>query len=189
MEPKPRKDTAKRQARPFAQAAFEIAAENFCIEAWEEKLELLAEVIRHPDIEKILRDPRIGTEDLKKIMAPVCDKLEFDPEQRNLVNMLIDKKKLSLAPWIFESFVEERKKAQGVEDVTVYSAAPLTAKQADTLTRTLQDKFNIKATPDFRVDPDLIGGLKIVIGDKVIDQSTKGYLERLRKHLQKPPGA
>lgn len=187
MEPRPKKQTAKLQARPYAKGAFEHAVENFCVPDWEEKLEVLAEVVKHPDIDNILRNPVLTTQDLKKIMNAVCDKLEMDDEQRNFVHMLIDNKRLSLAPWIFEGFVEERKKAEGIEDVIVYSAFPLTSKQADLLTDTLRDKFNIKSTPDFRIDKELIGGIKIVIGDKVIDQSTRGYLERLKNHLKKPP--
>lgn len=186
MEPKPRRQTAAAQARPYAKAAYDLARDSYSVAEWEEKLEILAEVAKHPDIERLLRNPRLDPEGLKLILAPVFDKLELNDTQRLFVNQLIEDKKLSLAPWIFEAYVKHRKKEEGIEDVMVWSAIPLTPEQQDNLTGTLRKKFNIKAEPQFKTDPDLIGGVKIQIGDKVIDQSTKGYLERLRKHLKGP---
>lgn len=186
MEPIPRKSTASAQARPYAKAAYEIAKDSFSVPEWEEKLDMLAQLVKHPDIEKLLRDPRMTPAILKSVMVRVFDKLEMNDTQREFANELIDQKKLSLAPWIFEAYVKEKKRDMGIEDVTVFSALPLTAEQQDNITTRLKDKFNIKAEPQFKTDPDLIAGLKIQIGDKVIDQSAKGYLARLKKHLKGP---
>lgn len=187
MEPKPRKSTASQQARPYASAAYKLAKESFSAAEWEEKLNLLSQLVKHPDIDKLLRDPRLDKEDIKTIMVPVYDKLELNDTQRMFVDQLIDDKKMSLAPWIFDNFVKMRKKDEGIEDVMVWSAVPLTQQQQENLTETLRDKFNIRAEPVFKTDSTLIGGVRIEIGDKVIDQSTKGYLERMKKHLKKPP--
>lgn len=189
MEPRPSKLTAAREAAPYALAAFRLAQDSLSVEDWEDKLHVLGEVVKHPDIEKILRDPRFSPDQLVDIMGTVMDKLEMNQEQREFTKILIENKKLSLAPWVFEGFVKERKKAEGIVDVTIISAFPLSGDQVGNLTEALNKKFNIKAAPVTEVDPSLIGGVKIIIGDKVIDQSTKGHLERMRRHLNKPPAA
>jgi F-type H+-transporting ATPase subunit delta len=184
MEPKPRKSTAALQARPYAKFAYQTAKDSFSVSEWEEKLNLVAQLVKHPDIDHILRDPRLGTEDIKHIMVAVYDKLELNDTQRLFVDQLIEDKKMSLAPWIFDAFVKERKKDEGIEDVMVWSATPLTQAQQENLTESLRNKFNIRAEPVFKTDPDLISGIRIEIGDRVIDQSTKGYQQRLKN----PPG-
>jgi len=184
MEPKPKKNTAPLQAKPYAKAAYAMAKDNFSVPEWEEKLNLLSQLVKHPDIDKILRDPRLGVEDIKSIMVPVYDKLELSDRQRDFVDTLIEDKKMSLAPWIFDAFVKERKREEGIEDVIVWSAVPLTQFQQENLAESLRNKFNIRAEPSFKTDPDLISGIRIEIGDKVIDQSTKGYQDRMKK----PPG-
>lgn len=186
MEPKPKKSTAPHQARPYAKAAYDAATDSFSVAEWEEKLNMLAQLVQHPDIDKMLRDPRLDKEDIKAIMAAVFDKLELGELQRDFVNQLIDDKKLSLAPWIFDAFVKERKKSEGIEDVMVYSAVALTPAQQENLAESLRKKFNIRAEPVFKTDPDLISGIRIEIGDRVIDQSTRGYQARLKKNQKKP---
>ncbi len=185
MEPKPKKSTAALQSRPYAKAAFQLAKESSSVVDWEEKLNVLAQLVQFPEIDKMLRDPRLGPDDIKAIMIGVYDKLELGEEQRYFVDELIDAKKLSLAPWIFDSFVKERKKDEGIEDVLVTSATALTAEQQENLAESLRKKFNIQATPVFKTDPDLISGVRIEIGEKVIDQSGRGYRERMKSNARR----
>jgi F-type H+-transporting ATPase subunit delta len=182
MEPKPKRDIAPKLGRLFAKAALEIAQEMSAVAAWEEKLELLAEVVKMPDFEKILRDPRLKPEDLKDVMQPVYDKMEVDEVMREFVDTLIEEKKLSYAPWIFESFVKQRKALEGNVDITLTSAFPMDVSTSDHLIGRIKDKFNIVAgETKVEVDPSLIGGMVIKIGDYEIDQSTRGYLERKKR--------
>ncbi|MDE1153398.1 MAG: F0F1 ATP synthase subunit delta [Micavibrio sp.] len=183
MEAKPNKQTAARKAAPYALAAFDLARDSMSIPDWQEKLEILSEVIKLPDLERILRDPRLSPEDLVKIMQPVCEKIGMNEEQHAFVNILIEEKSLSLAPWVFDGYVKERKKFEGITDVTIISAFELTPQQVDRLSSSISKKFNIKAEPQLKVDPELIGGVKIIVGDTVIDQSVKGSLERMKRHL------
>jgi len=183
MEPKPNKQTAARKAHPYATAAFELARDSMTVADWEEKLEILSEVIKLPDLERILRAPRLSPEDLIKIMAPVCEKMSLSEEQHAFVNILIEERNLSLAPWIFEGYVKERKKFDGITDITIISAFELTEQQVDRLSASISKKFNIRAEAHTKVDPELIGGVKIIVGDTVIDQTVKGSLERMKRHL------
>jgi len=187
MEPRPNKLTAAREAMPYAVAAFRRAQESLTVKDWEDKLQVLAEVIKQPDIDKILRDPRLKPEQLEQIMGAVMDKLEMEGDQRDLIRIMIKDKKLSLMPWVFDGFVKERKKADGYTEVRIITALPISEAQLSNLTEAISKKFNIKAAPTVETDPALIGGVKIIIGDRVIDQSMQGQLERLKRHLGKPP--
>ncbi|TAL28750.1 MAG: F0F1 ATP synthase subunit delta [Alphaproteobacteria bacterium] len=193
MEPRPDKKTAKKSAAPYAKAAYDVARDEAEVDNWQLILEQLAEIMNDPELKEMTHDPRLSQGQLKTIMGKVLDELEVSASQRNFVNLLIKDKKLSLLPWIHKGFVQERKKAEaapGVDpltEVTIVSAIALTPQQLDNLKATLKKRFNTSAEPDVQVDPDLIGGIKIVIGDRVYDQTIKGQLERLKKHLDKPP--
>lgn len=193
MEPRPDKKTAKKNASPFAKAAYEVARDEAELDDWQLKLEQLSQVLEDPELKKLPHDPRLSQEKLKAIMSDVMDELEATPSQRNLVNLMIKEKKLSLMPWVFKGFVQERKKAEAAArnelpaDVTIVSATELTAQQVDNLKVMLKKRFNTSAEPELQVDPDLIGGIKLIIGDRVYDQTIKGQLERMKDHLNKPP--
>lgn len=190
MEPKPDKKTAKAAARAYAKAAYEIAKEEFAVDDWREKLQVMAEVLNDPVLQKgLFRDPRIGVAETLEVAGKMMDELEMTPSQRNFIETLVEKKRLSLMPLIHECFEEERKKDLGLVDVRVISAFELTPQQKDNTKRMLSEKFNAKAEPVYEVDKELIGGIRLIIGDRVYDQSIKGQLERLKKHLDKPPGA
>lgn len=188
MEPKPDKKTAKAAARPYAKAAYAAAKEEFAVEKWKENLSVMAEILADPAVQPLFRDPNIGKAERTQVMEKVLDEIEASDSQRNFVMTLIENKRLSLMPWIFEAFEEERKRDLGIVDVRVISAFELTPQQVANTKRMLSEKFNAKAEPTFEVDPDLIGGMKLIIGDRVYDNTIKGQLERLKKHLDKPPG-
>ena len=185
-EPRPDAKTAKSLARPYAKAAYGHARKEGTVEGWEQRMGLLAEILKTQG-EPLLRDPSIDATKTRAILDIVTDKLGMTEPEKNLVNLLIDNKRLSLLPWIHESFVEARKLDSGITDITIISAFELTQKQVDSLTASIEKKFNIKAAPKVEIDKELIGGVKIVIGDMVYNDSIKGKLEALKKHLDKPP--
>lgn len=187
MEPRYTKADARKLARPYAKAAFDLAARKGNTADWEEKLGLLSRAMTAEDTDALLHNPRLRPEDIKRAMAPVLDKLEMDPEQRNLVNLLIDNQKLSLLSDVFNDFVSRRKQSQNIQDVTIVSAFPLSELQVEKIETMLKNKYGVTPSTTLEVDPALIGGIRIVMGDTVIDRSLKGELERMGKHLRKGP--
>jgi F-type H+-transporting ATPase subunit delta len=192
MEPRPDKKTAKKLASPFAKAAYDVARDEAELDDWEIKLSDLAQIFQDPELKGMPHDPRLNQDKLKSIMGKVMDELDASASQRRFINLLITEKKLSLLPWIYKGFVQERKKAEAAVkgelpvEVTIVSAAALTPLQVDNLKGMLKKRFNTSAEPELKVDPDLIGGIKLIIGDRVYDQSVKGQLARMRKHLKGP---
>jgi len=187
LEKKPDAKTAKSAARPYAKAAFEVAQKEGKVAEWEDRLGKLVAALEQVG-EPLLRNPAITAEQTREVMGHVMDKLGMTKPEKNFINILIDNKRLSLLPWIHEEFVEARKLDSGITDVRIITAFELEPKQLEKLTQSIEKKFNIKAAPTVEIDKDLIGGVKIVIGDMVYDDSIKGKLEALKKHLEKPPG-
>ncbi|MBI1215930.1 MAG: F0F1 ATP synthase subunit delta [Alphaproteobacteria bacterium] len=186
MEPRYKKADARKLARPYAKAAFELAARKGTTADWEKKLGLLAEALEAQDQNALLHNPRLRPDKLKEIMAPVLDKLDMDGEQKNLVNLLIDNQKLGLLRDVFNAFVDRRKQVEKVQDVTVVSAIALTEMQVDKIKDMLKQKYGITPEMKLEVDVSLIGGVRIIMGDTVIDNSIKGQLERMEAHLKGP---
>lgn len=192
MEPRPDKKTARKNARPYFEAAFQVARDEAELDDWQLKLEQLAQVFQDPELKGMPHNPRISQENLKTIMTAVLDELDASASQRRFVELLIKEKKLSLMPWIHKGFLQERKKAEAAlkgelpAEVTIVSAKELTPQQLGNLKGTLKKRFNTSAEPEVKIDPGLIGGIKLIIGDRVYDQSIKGQLDRMRKHLQGP---
>ncbi len=188
MESRPNKQTAARRAMPFASAAFQLSKDSDLVADWEEKLQIMAEVVKNPEFDKILRDPKITPPKLRKVIKAVTDKLEMNDEQAEFIGILVDERKLSLMPWIYDGFLKAKKQDSGLTDVLIITAKEITEEQVNNITTALNKKFNIKAAPTTKIDPELLGGVKIVINDNhVIDQSIKGQLERMKRHLNKPP--
>ena len=185
MESKPNPQTAARRALPFANAAFELSKDSDMIADWEEKLQIMAEVVKNPEFDKILRDPKITPPKMRKVIKAVTD---MNEEQAEFIGILVDERKLSLMPWIYDGFLKAKKRDSGLTDVLIITATEISEAQVTSLTAALNKKFNIKAAPTTKIDPDLLGGVKIVINDnQVIDQSLKGQMERMKRHLNKPP--
>ena len=195
MEPRPDKKTAKKNATPYAKAAYDVARDEAEVADWQLKLEQLAQVLQDSELKDLPHNPRVSQEKLKTIMGKILDELDASASQRNLVNLLIKEKKLSLLPWVQKGFVQERKKAEAAlvgelpAEVTIISAIQLTPQHLANLKVTLKKRFNTSAEPELKVDPELLGGIKLVIGDRVYDQSIRGQLDRLKTHLNKPPAA
>jgi F-type H+-transporting ATPase subunit delta len=192
MEPRPDKKTARKNASPYIKAAFQVARDEAELDDWQLKLEQLAQIFKDPELKDLPHNPRVNQEKLKTIMGAVLDELDASASQRRFVELLIREKKLSLMPWIHKGFLQERKKADAAlkgelpVEVTIISAKELTPQQLGNLKGTLKKKFNTSAEPELKVDPDLIGGIKLIIGDRIYDQSIKGQLDRMRRHLGGP---
>ncbi len=169
-------------ARPYADAAFSLAVEQNALPAWSEALTRLAAVMRTPEALAIVADPRLAVDRIVEIIAEAAGQLST--EQRNFVRVLAENDRLAVLPEIAVQFEEKRNRHDDVLDVDVVSAYPVTDSQLADVVATLQERFGrkVKATPE--VDPELIGGVMIRIGDEVIDASVRGKLAQLAATLK-----
>lgn len=176
-------------ARPYAAAVFQHALAHHQLDNWQQLLEVLAFVTQQPQVQALLGNPAVNDKELKTFFCTICD--EYNPAVMShlgqsawhFIALLAENKRLALLPEIATCFAalvaEQNKTAQ----VSVASAFELDSQRQQQLQKALTQRFACDIELDFRVDPELIGGLVIRKGNWVYDHSLKGQLNRLRQRL------
>ena len=169
-------------ARPYAEAVFKLAKEKGTLSQWAKMLALLEEVVKDPHVEAYIGNPNFSAEQIESLLLGICGK-KLDGMGRNFVQILAHNDRLILLPEIRELFEALKAEQEGVLEVTINSAFPLNKKQAEELVRRLKDRYQRKIVTQVSVEPELIGGIKIAVGDHVLDATVRGKLEAMRAAL------
>jgi F-type H+-transporting ATPase subunit delta len=169
-------------ARPYAEAAFKLAHEQNQLERWSQMLELLELVIQDADVARCIGDPNVSAQQLEGVILGVCGE-RLDGAGRNFVQVLVHNDRLSLVPEIRVMFEQLRLAQEGVLEAEIYSAFAIDDAQIAQLVNKLESKYKRKVRAQVSVDAALIGGIKIVVGDKVVDATVRGKLDALSTAL------
>jgi F-type H+-transporting ATPase subunit delta len=170
-------------ARPYAEAVFKVADGGGKLAAWADVLDRLAAVAANPAIGQLLGDPNVTPDQLYGVIAGGAGDLPV--QAQNLVRVLIENGRVGVLPEVRDLFVELKHEREGVVDAEIASAFPLDDAQLATLVTDLEARFKRKVKPQVAVDQDLIGGVKVVVGDEVIDGSVRGKLAAMAAALAK----
>lgn len=170
-------------ARPYAEAAFGTADAGGALAKWAQALQAMAQLAAHPEMHAAIGNPRLTDEQLYGLFASLCGDV-LTTEMQNFVRVLIENGRLTLAPEIRDIFLELKNEREGVVDAVVVSAFPLDAAQTAALTADLERRFKRKVKPQVTVDKELIGGVRVQIGDEVIDSSVRGQLAAMASALR-----
>lgn len=169
-------------ARPYAEAIARMAKERESWSAWSDMLALLATVAGDERIRALAEHPDVTGEQLTGVLLAVCgDKLTA--EGINLVRLLVENDRLAALPEIARLFEEMKAVEEGVLEARIVSAYELSPAQLAALVARLEARFGRKVNPTQEVDPDLIGGVVIHVGDEVLDASVRGKLAELAATL------
>lgn len=168
-------------ARPYAEAAFKIAVEQNALPAWTDVLQRLTAVLQRPEAVALIGDPGLSATQISGVIADSAG--QMSAEQRSFVGVLAGNERLSVLPEIAELFGKLRNEHEKVLDAQVSTAYPLTDAQTADLRATLESKYGRKVDVTVVLDPDLIGGVSIRIGDEVMDASVRGKLAQLAAAL------
>jgi F-type H+-transporting ATPase subunit delta len=166
-------------ARPYAKAAFEFAQQHGTLNQWSKTLKTLSHYISQPEVIAFLKNPRYSDAEHLQLCIDLGDSL-LDEASKNFIRTLAKNNRLSSLPYIAEQFETYRAAAEKVQHVLVKSAIPLDEKIREKLKQQLADKYASHIELENEVDPKLLGGLVVYIGDQVIDSSLQGQLARLR---------
>lgn len=165
-------------ARPYAVAAYKLATEQKALAKWSEMLNFAAAVTNDEQMRVFINNPKIVNEDLQNTFLKVCgDKLNENGQ--NLIKTLVEYGRLSILPAISSTFEELKAQAEGTLDAQIIAAVKPSATETKDLVKRLEAKFGKKIEASVSVDPEIIGGVKIIVGDTVIDASVKGQLQNL----------
>lgn len=169
-------------ARPYADAAFSTAVEQASLPAWSDALQRLSAVVASPQAAQVVGNPNLNSSQIASVIADVAGLLSS--EQRNFVNLLASNERLTVLPEIAQQFQRLRHAHEKVVDAQVTSAYPLSQAQADEIRATLQNKYGRAVELTVSIDPELIGGVSIQVGDEVMDASVRGKLAQLAMALK-----
>lgn len=169
-------------ARPYAKAAFAEARADSMLGAWSTSLHTAATVVTDPRVHALFGDPHVTPEQLSQLVLDIAG-ADLGEHGRNFVRTLAESHRLDCLPEIAALFDQYKDDAEGVADVTVTSAAPLDAKQQDSLSSALARRLKRDVRLHCAVDPQLLGGAVLRSGDLVIDGSVRGRLERIANEL------
>ena len=173
-------------ARPYAEALFEAArSEDAPLAGWLGWLEELAQVAGNPQVEQVAGDPNLGAAQLFDLLAGLLN-APLPAAGANFLRTLIDNDRLAALPEIARQFRALKNAAEGVADCTIESAFPLNAAQVADLVASLTRTFGLQLKPQVVVDAGLIGGVRVAVGDHVLDTTVKTRLAQMQAALTAP---
>lgn len=170
-------------ARPYAEAVFALARDAGALASWGELLERLAAVAADAQVSECLGDPRFAAAQLTQLLLESSG-VQASVEQANFVRVLVEAERAQVLSEISEVFGQLRDAHQGVKDAVVTSAFPLDDAALARLSADVEAHFKSKVRVTVQIDPDLIGGVRIAVGDEVIDASVRGKLAAMAAALQ-----
>lgn len=168
-------------ARPYAVALFRVAQAGN-LSAWSELVSEMAQVAALPDVEALAHNPNVSAKLTAETFLSVL-KSPVNDEAKNFVAMLTENGRLTLLPEICAQFHDLKNASEGSADVEIISAFELTETQVQELTATLEKKFGRKLHPMVSVDSSLIGGVRVMVGDEVLDTSVRAKLQQMHVAL------
>ncbi|MBC8269023.1 MAG: F0F1 ATP synthase subunit delta [Rhodospirillaceae bacterium] len=165
----------------YASAIFDLAVANKQLDAVTGNLEQLSAMIgESEDLRVLLGSPVISRNDQNKAMSALAEKAGFDGLTRNFIGVVADNRRLFVLPAIIAAFQEILKSHRGEATAEVVSASALSDKQVKALGDQLKKAIGTKVTIDTSVDPELLGGLVVKVGSRMIDSSLRTKLQQLR---------
>ena len=152
--------------------------------AWSDALNLIATVYRDPQMQAAVANPKVTPAEIERLMLAICGE-RIDGVARNLIQLLVHNRRLSLLTEIRALFEQLKLKDEGKLDAKISSAFPMEDAQRNHVVNLLSSRFKRKINATVTVDPELIGGIKVEVGDKVWDASVRGRLQTMAATLTK----
>ncbi|MEW6099483.1 MAG: F0F1 ATP synthase subunit delta [Pseudomonadota bacterium] len=168
-------------ARPYAEALYEVARTQD-LNQWAAQVDELAAVAANPQLRQFADHPKVTASQVFDLIVSVV-KVPLADGVKNFLRTVIENDRLAALPAIAEQFHVLKNEASGVSDATIVSAFPIEPAQLADLVATLEKRFGRKLQAKVEVDPELIGGVRVVVGDEVLDTSVKARLERMKVAL------
>lgn len=171
-------------ARPYARAAFSLADQAGSVDAWSDALGKASEAVETEAMQRVIGHPKVDDKRLQGLFDDVLGD-SVDRAFKSFLTVLMHYRRLPLLPEIAAQFETLRRSSEHRLKVNVTSAVEMGKDQLEKLATRLREKFGTEIEMETGIDKDLIGGLVVRAGDKVIDASVRGRLEQLGRQLVK----
>ena len=168
-------------ARPYAEALFQASQADIAgAGAW---LDQVAAVAAHPELQQFAANPKSTPDQVIGVVTGALGGAALPPHASNLLAELLKYGKFSVLPEIARQFRVLANARSGSSDAVVYSAFPVDAQALAGVSAALEKRFGRKLQLTVAHDPELIGGVRVVVGDEVLDTSVKARLEQMKAAL------
>jgi F-type H+-transporting ATPase subunit delta len=169
-------------ARPYAEALFRVAKESGNLAKWSEQVPVLGQAAANADVRSAIGDPNVAASQLVDFFRAACGSAA-DDEMSNFIQLLSKNDRLALLPEIASLFESYKRDEEGTKQAEIVSAFPIDDSQVKALVPPLELVFNTKLEPSVSVDSALIGGIKVIVGDRMLDASVRGKLDAMATAL------
>lgn len=167
-------------ARPYAEALFKASGSDLgAAAAW---LDELAAIAANVQLQQFAGNPGVTASQTFDVISGVA-KHQLPDAAKNFLRTVIENGRISVLPEIAAQFRVLKNAQSGSSDATVYSAFPLNGSALADLAATLEKRFGRKLNLKVELEPALIGGVRVVVGDEVLDTSVKARLEQMKVAL------
>lgn len=167
-------------ARPYAEALFEASRAD--LDGTAQWLDALAAVAANPQLLEFAANPKVRDDQVFEVVTAAA-RVQLPDAGRNFLRLVIENGRLDALPEIARQFRELMNAQGGRSDATVYSAFPIAADALGDLGPVLERRFGRKLNLSVQEDPSLIGGVRVVVGDEVLDTSVRARLEQMKAAL------
>ncbi|MCC6597718.1 MAG: F0F1 ATP synthase subunit delta [Alphaproteobacteria bacterium] len=174
----------------YANAFVELTAESKNFDKVAQDLNDLAAMIENSaDLSALIRSPLLNPSSLKKAMQALAEKAGFQEITQNFIGVLIQNRRISELPGIIRAFKAEVARRRGEVAVQVDVAHDLDDKQKKELQAALSTAMGADVSVRLRVEPSILGGMIVTVGSRMIDDSVRRKLERLKLAVGAGSGA
>ncbi len=167
-------------ARPYAEALFEASKAN--LQGTADWLDALSAVAADSRLQEFASNPKVTDEQVVALVTGVLP-VQLPDAGRNFLRTVIENDRLAALPEVAVQFRALKNAQGGSSDAVVYSAFPIAADQLADLRALLERRFGRKLNLAVQEDASLIGGIRVVVGDEVLDTSVKARLEQMKVAL------
>lgn len=167
-------------ARPYAEALYKSSGAD--LNGTSQWLDALAEVAGNEQLLQFAGNPKVTNQQVFDLITGVA-RVQLPPAGVNFLGAAIDNGRLAALPEIAAQFRALKNAQSGSSDAVVYSAFPVPAEQLGDVAAVLERRFGRKLNLTVQEDPSLIGGIRVVVGDEVLDTSVRARLEQMKVAL------
>ena len=168
-------------ARPYAEALFQVASKGDLAQA-AQQLDALASVAGNPQLRQFADAPKVNDAQVFDVVTSVAN-MALNDASKNLLRTVISNGRLGVLPEIATQFHALVNARSGVSDAVIYSAFEIEPAQLNDVVAMLEKRFARKLNARVQLEPELIGGIRVVVGDEVLDTSVKARLEQMKVAL------
>lgn len=170
-------------ARPYAQAIFRLAQESKALAAWSDRLQRLAAIAQDAEMTKIVGNPKFPARQVADLFVSLTGEVG-NQELASFIKILAENERINVLTQIHEIYEQLKSADEGIKEAVVTSAYPLDDAQLNNLMSWLESHFGSKLQPRVEVDAALIGGIKVAVGDQLLDASVRGKLDAMAVALK-----